>query len=147
MWGAVGDPIVNIFNHLIDQYNSFLDSVAGTSKELSGLTDGAVQPIVISHASNIDTAKPAFLGAASGGTFGPGGLIVGERGPELIAPSERITVFPNQATRDIQQLRTMLQGHYQQPIYNTTNNHYSTYNISDDHTMNVTIQGNSNNED
>ena len=140
LWDGVGDPMIKVFNVIIDRYNDMLYQIEQSTQTVEAQLGGITPIAHIPRAGNVSEDRPGFLGAQTGGVFGPGGLIVGERGPELIVPAQQIAVYPSQATRNLQQMRAMLQGQYQRPIYSTTNNNYNTYN-QDDHTMNVTIQG------
>ena len=88
-------------------------------------------------------------GAATGGTFGPGALMVGEEGPEVIFPSQRISVFPTQATSRLAQLSNFLENSaHQTPIYNTYNSEYNTYdNSQDDHSSTIIVDGRGQSDD
>ena len=139
IWDAMGSPMISIFNYLIDAYNDFISTI--NTSTASAADELGISPISVPGASRISTDRPGFLGAESGGTFGPGGLIVGERGPELIVPSQRVAIFPSQATRGLSQLGSLLQGQYQRPIYGTQNT-YNTYNNSnDDHSTVFNVEG------
>ena len=141
LWDVFGEPTVKLFNHILESFNDTLRSLASAQNAAFGsgllvpfINQGDIGSIV---AAKISTSRPQFLQAEKGGTFGPGGLIVGERGPELIVPAERIAVFPTQATQGLAQLNSLLQrGQFVSNVNNTTYN-YNTYNTSDDHSVSV----------
>lgn len=142
IYQSFAEPIVGVFNYVIERYNEMVGNINATNFQ-SALQLG-IPFIALGQVPTLSTAVPDFIGAASGGVFGAGGLIVGEKGPELIVPAERIAVFPNQATRGLESLTNFVQGAvHQTPIYNNTTNNYNntTNTTNDDHSMAVTIEG------
>ena len=155
VWDVFIDPMVKGFNTLIDAFNQFLRNMsqAQNSAVNAGLLIPGVDIESIGFASGISISRPDFSaasgnlpGAATGGTFGAGGLIVGERGPELIIPSERISIFPAHVTRDIARISSVTEGTHTQPIYNNTTYNYDNRVMHDDHStrINVDARGQSN---
>lgn len=144
LWDVFVEPTIKLFNDLLSSFNAFLHAFSLAQNTAASL--GLLVPTVdISGlvVDNIPTPpRPTAVsleGAATGGTFGPGGLIVGEQGPELIVPSQRITVFPNQVTQGLAELNNVLHGGYQRPIYSTTNYNYNYDNSVNDRSTNIHV--------
>ena len=125
LWDSIGSPFVQLINYLIDGFNSFVSSIRTGGQAISAAGIGVDAPKLRGLTiTKLATDKPDFLGGERGGIFGPGGLIVGERGPELIAPAQRLSVFPNAATNALAQLSEFAGRRYERPIYadRTVNN-------------------------
>ena len=140
LWTVFGKPTIDIFNTLIDGFNQMLQQMGRLQNQAEGL-GLLIEPVDLSglSAGRVSVSAPNFPQAATGGTFGPGGIIVGEEGPELIVPSRRITVFPAQQTSQLLQLETLLQGSHQQPIYNTNTTNYNNRISNDDNSTNIRV--------
>ena len=138
MWDVFAKPLAQLFNYVIEQYNELIGSVNATN--FVAASQLGIAPILLAQAPTLSIQRPEFLGAERGGVFGSGGLIVGERGPELIVPSQQIAVFPTQTTKGLSDIGTFLNsGQYVRPIYNTYNTY--NYNTNDDNSTTVYVSG------
>ena len=146
IWTTVGLPWVRILNFLIDRANEAINSIIQAFDPLEGFLGSEGLIPTVSVIPNISTAVPEFLqnpygdiagglpGAATGGVFGPGSVIVGERGPEIVTPAQRFGVFPHEATVALQRLSSFLTGTYRYPAYAPAgvSNHRSSTSVQQD---------------
>lgn len=88
--GSVEKPTTNL--NIGGRSNAVDVSQSATAGELSYLRGGRTT------GSNIGGAGASFPGAAMGRkSYADGGVVVGERGPEVIAPSTPVDIIPNYA--------------------------------------------------
>ena len=144
IWAAFGDPLIDVFNWLIDRVNEFLGSIgtnwAGIQAFLASI--GVQTPDFTVPTFNRIEGTPDLQGGAKGGFF-KGLFKVGERGPEYMMSSEKLGVLPNRMTEAFDQLEALLPAFFasamRQPVFaggNTTNTN-STY--APDQSMNPTF--------
>lgn len=158
IWNIFVPPFVGAVNAVIDILNSFLSNrgvevalatIQAISSEFTGAPIRNVSDLRISHVDmpsnpfNFASGVSAFNtsstpGAAEGGIFGRGLLRVGERGEEMIGAANRIAVFPNNLTRAIDTLNSILSpalamaapGAFTSTNQQTTNNNQQTINAT-----------------
>ena len=144
-WNTFGRPIISVLNWVIDRVNEFTSSINAIFNTLNPLGFLGVEAPQIGQIDRISEALPDILrsatGASSGGEltlpfaqrgglFGPGGLVVGEAGPEIIIPSQRIAVLPNTIANALNGGQGVTPQPYGEPVYNNSTYNSQTYNSS-----------------
>ena len=146
IWEGMGKPLVKLLDYLTGELNGFIRNLnrIGGSEALktAGISFGSLPLLSRVESFSIPDfliAKDSF--AARGGLFGPGSLLVGEKGPEIITPAQKIAVLPNQLTNLMLRHQQVQPRPYARPIYHSNN--YTTYNTTNhyDHSMRTNFHG------
>lgn len=114
---------------VIDGLKRLVDDLPPFIKGLPGISDIVVGIMGIKI--------PDFTLAASGGTFGAGLTMVGERGPEMISASDKLTVFPNNFVNALDRLSSVMTRAY--PAMQSAASYNNMTNI--DRSVNATFNG------
>lgn len=170
IYNAIVVPIINVMNAGISAVESGIRNIASffagflgqiitsfdttevAGTNLGGLVPQALRDFQAGLASvgssftigRISTELPSFLqppGGATGGMFSSGLMRVGERGPELMYNASKVGVIPNDLTRVLTDLSTILAQPQALPLMggntyndsnsNMTNNFYGVQGASD----------------
>ena len=133
-WQSIGYPFVLVINTVIDRFNIFaiqirsvLDNIANTGVDVPEIGNIRLTRVSLEPPDFTPVELPE---AQRGGAFGAGAVLVGERGPEVVAPATRFNVFPNSVLREVNSLKDRM---YERPVYsNATTNNYDQRNTSTD---------------
>jgi hypothetical protein len=141
IWNAIGSPLVNVLNNIIENVNQFIDNNEDFGLYLAaafGLPGLAISAVNIEPVTIPPPTFAAAPQAAKGGLFGKGVLSVGERGQEYIAnASSKLAVFPNNFVQSMNRLSQSLNGQSVTPVYGSGSvNNTTTNNRTQNNTMN-----------
>ena len=139
-WDGFGKPFVQIINYIAEKFNSFAVSLSNGREALANVIPGLeLGNFAVFTVPTLSLDPPDFItGAQFGGAFGPGAVLVGERGPEIVAPARQFDVFPNSVLRDVSSLQNQV---YERPVYsNATTNNYDQRASQQDFSIHNTYQ-------
>jgi phage-related protein len=149
-YSAIAVPIIQAINGLIGGIESGLqtlvDQIAGFVDGINTTLGDAAPQFLKNAAAGLHGTKvkfgriseeiPAFLqstapAGAKGGLFGEGLFKVGERGPEYLFSGQKFGVLPNELTRVLSSLESIMAQPQPMPIYSggnsTVNNSSSNF--------------------
>ena len=116
VWDTFGSPILQILNRVIDGFNQFINDLRASGGPLGGI-GGAFVNLNRVPTNFPEFLQPALPGAQLGGLFGPGAVMVGEGGPEILMPAQQFAVFPHRLTRALGQLESIVAQPHNQYLY------------------------------
>lgn len=164
LWASFAVPVISIINTVIGVVEGGVRLVQSSAEQLVNNVAAAIgtaQAVLTgSEQAGIETAQnfkggfgsvftpvefgripiepPSFLtGAAAGGLFSGGLLKVGERGQELIGSANKLAVFPNEFTRAVEALTSVISGPVPVPVPATSN----SVTNNNQRTVNATFNG------
>jgi len=143
-------PIINAINTVIEAFESLINEMITPIADLMGALGqaavavpgmgtaaaGLIQGAESLRGQQVSLGRIPVPGAATGGTFGPGLLRVGEQGEELIAnAARRVSIFPNSVLTALEGLRAVPQalpasGLGGGNIYNNSSESNANYNFN-----------------
>lgn len=113
VWNAIAVPIINVINWVITKLNEFISRVNEALEPIEEflLSIGVSSQLEVGTVGLVNTTVPGWItGAATGGLFGPGMMLVGEKGPELaqVGSASKMAVFPADFTGAVVDLTSVL---------------------------------------